>query len=82
VSERDLQVHEPGESPAAITTQPLVSAANTAVAIGLGVDQRHTAKERGEQRKQHQLTYSGVHALMVSRCRRSVKERGRAPDPP
>src|ERR1700731_1745528 len=26
-----LQVHEPSESPAAITTQPLVSAANTAV---------------------------------------------------
>jgi hypothetical protein len=33
-SERALQVHEPRESPAAITTQPLVSAANTAVAIG------------------------------------------------
>jgi hypothetical protein len=33
-SERALQVHEPSESPAAITTQPLVSAANTAVAIG------------------------------------------------
>jgi hypothetical protein len=48
----------------------------------LGVDQRYTAKERGEQRKQHQLTYSGVRALMVTRCRRTVKERGRAPDPP
>ena len=46
----------------------------------LGVDQRHTAKERGEQRKQHQLTYSRVHAVMVARCRRRVKERGRAPD--
>jgi hypothetical protein len=32
--ERPLQVHEPRESPAAITRQPLVSAANTAVAIG------------------------------------------------
>src|ERR1700732_55818 len=30
-SERDLQVHETRESPAAMTTQPLVSAANTAV---------------------------------------------------
>jgi hypothetical protein len=33
-SERALQVPEPSESPAAITTQPLVSAANTVVAIG------------------------------------------------
>lgn len=33
-SERDLQVHEPRESHAAMTTQPLVSAANTAVTIG------------------------------------------------
>ena len=33
-SERALQVHEPRDSPAAMTTQPLVSAANTAVAIG------------------------------------------------
>jgi hypothetical protein len=33
-SERAVQVHEPRESPAAMTTQPLVSAANTAVAVG------------------------------------------------
>jgi hypothetical protein len=33
-SARDIQVHNPRESPAAMTTQPLVSAANTVVAIG------------------------------------------------
>jgi hypothetical protein len=46
----------------------------------LGVDQRRVAKERGEQRKEHQLTYSGVHALMLTR--RPDGRQGRAHDAP